>query len=130
SLSKVPVDRNRLRAELVTVARNCEAAVAKLENRLSGYRAELGMKHDVVNLLKAEQITLKIVLDAIRSQVGSPQERVPAGLPKARSGPVFLPLDPDERAKFLSVEVVKKIPQQRHENVEWKRDWKRSVGRP
>ena len=97
----------QLAAELNPGSREIEEELTtvrtELKNKIASQRAELGKTGDAINHLKLECNLLKMEIDGIRSQA-LPSSQAPSLQPSTSTpGPMFLPLEPDEREEFSNL---------------------------
>jgi regulator of replication initiation timing len=99
-LTKIRAKKNELSADLAKSTRSFETTVEELKDTIGRQRADLGRCGDRMNHLIAEGNALKMEVDALRSQA-LPSADAPSLQPsKSKPGPMFLPLEPDERARL------------------------------
>lgn len=102
-LAKIRAKKNELSAEFARSTRSFETIVEELKNTIAKQRAELGRRADNVNHLQMERNALKMEVDALRNQP-LPNSEAPSLQPStAKPGPMFLPLEPDERVRLSEI---------------------------
>ena len=100
-VAKVRAKKNEMSAEFARTTRNFEIEREELKDTIARQRVELGRHGDSFNQLRVERNALKMEVEALRDQA-LPNSDAPSLQPStSKAGPMFLPLEPEERARLL-----------------------------